>query len=392
MNLEEALSNPSQPELVKRDKPSIPKLGDPGTWEWNGTVGVVNTKPTLEKVTNWDEYLKDAGLDPEFVEVIEPVNVRGWDSNAGDGQIVRMHYYSLRVQTKRSGPDLSDLLALVKKSKTNKVEKNKEPGSTFVVALGDLQIGKIDGDGVAGTIERVVAGIDASVDNIKKAKKQANVSSILFTLLGDCIEGFVSQGGTNAWRTSLTPTEQIKVLRRIIFYAVENLAPLADNVTALAVPGNHDQGIRFGKGGVTRYDDSFDVDALSAVADACALKPESFGHVNFFLPEKDEMTVTLETSGTIIGAAHGHQMAKGKHFGWWSGQSFGDFPIGQADILLTGHYHHFLVEQSGKRTFIQVPALESESTWFRHSTGISGNPGILNFVTRDKKINSLEIV
>lgn len=392
MDLEEALSNPESPADVKRNKPNIPKAGEPGTWEWDGNQGVINTQPTLERLETYDDFLKDAfpGVDPADLEVIEPVQVRGWDTNTGEGNIVRMHYYRLNVRRKRNGMELTDLLDLVKKSPAKKA--TSQGSSTFVVALGDLQLGKIDGDGAAGTIERVVQGIEQAAVRIKELQKSNSIGTIHLAFLGDCIEGFVSQGGTNTWRTSLTPTEQIKVLRRVMMFAVQQLSPLADTMTAIAIPGNHDQGIRFGKGGVTRYDDSFDVDALSAVADACALKPEAFGHVSFHTPDIDEMTITLETSGTIIGHAHGHQMTRSKHFAWWSAQSFGDYPVGQADLLLTGHFHHFMLEQSGKRTFIQVPALESESTWYRHRSGEGGNPGVLTFLTHDKKISSIEVV
>jgi predicted phosphodiesterase len=401
MNLEEALAAPPAPTRVDRDKPVIPKLGEPGTYEWDGEKGVINTQPTLERVTVWDAFLLDAfpGVDPAELEVLEPVQVRGWDAvkkekdEYGDeiSAVVKMHYYRLNVVKRRSGPPIADLLSLVKKARPARVPA-PSGDATYVVAIGDLQLGKIDGDGIEGTVERVIAGIDNSVARIKQIRKYTPIEAVHIAWLGDCIEGFVSQGGANAWRTSLTLTEQVRLLRRIMLYAADSFAPLSDQVSLAAVPGNHDQSIRFGKGGVTRYDDSHDVDALSAVADACAMNPAAFGHVSFYTPAQDELTLTLETSGTIIGHAHGHQMRNKQHMRWWSDQSFGDEPIGEADILLTGHFHHFVIEQNGKRTFIMVPALEKESTWWRHNTGISGNPGVLNFVTAQKKIASIEVV
>jgi predicted phosphodiesterase len=401
VNLEEALAAPPAPTRVDREKPYIPKLGEPGTYEWDGEKGVINTQPTTERVTEWDDFLKDAfpNVDPAELEVLEPVQVRGWDAvkkekdEFGDeiSAVVRMHYYRLNVVKRRVGPPIADLISLVKKSKPAK--KAVPTGdATYVVAIGDLQLGKIDGDGIEGTVKRVIAGIDNSVARIKQIRKNTPIEAVHVAWLGDCIEGFVSQGGANAWRTSLTLTEQVRLLRRIMFYAADSFAPLAEQVSLAAVPGNHDQSIRFGKGGVTRYDDSHDVDALSAVADACELNPAAFGHVSFYTPAQDELTLTLESSGTIIGHAHGHQMRNKQHMRWWSDQSFGDQAIGEADILLTGHFHHFVIEQTGKRTFIMVPALEQESTWWRHSTGITGNPGVLNFVTAQKKIASIEVV
>lgn len=402
IDIEAALAAPPAPPRADRDKPYIPKLGEPGTYEWDGYQGVINTQPTFERVTEWDAFLVDAfpGIDPSELEVLEPVQVRGWDSlkrewNAEiedfETNLVRMHYYRLSVIKRRSGPAIAELLMLVKKAKAPK--KAAPTGdATYVVAIGDLQLGKIDGDGIEGIIERVIGGIDNSVARIKQVRKSSPIEAVHVAWLGDCIEGFVSQNGANAWRTSLTLTEQIRLLRRIMFYAADSFAPLAERVSLAAVPGNHDQALRFGKGGVTRYDDSHDVDALSAVADACQLNPAAYGHLSFYTPEQDELTLTLETSGTILGHAHGHQMRANKHFDWWSQQSFGDQPVGEADILLTGHFHHFTIEQRGKRTFVQVPALEKESTWWRHNTGVTGNPGVLNFVTAEKRIASIEVV
>jgi predicted phosphodiesterase len=302
---------------------------------------------------------------------------------------VRMHYYRLTVRRKRPGLGIEELLAITRKAKP--VAKRPEGDSTFVVAVGDLQLGKIDGDGAEGTVERAVSGLYEAADRLKSIRKYKSVGPVHIAWLGDCIEGFVSQGGANAWRTTLTVTEQLRLLRRIMLKSIEIFAPVADIMTCVAVPGNHDQAIRFGRSGVTRYDDSFDIDALLAVSDACAIS-DAYSHVKFYVPETDEMSVTLDVSGTKLGHIHGHQTKARQHFTWWSKQAFGDQQIGQADVLLAGHFHHFVYDTSGKRKFIQVPALESESTWFRHHYGEVGDPGILTFVTKDASINNIEIV
>ena len=400
MNLNEALQATSQPEPVERTKPAVPKMGEPGTWEWDGNVGVINTQPTLERVTNWDAYIIYAGLDPEAVEVIEPVNIRGWDSNAGktvgaDGvettNIIKMHYYSLRVRTRRPGPVIDDLLAIARKIKAPK--KSVPTGdSTYVVALGDLQYGKMDGDGVEGTQKRVIDGLERAAERLSGIRKyDAAIERVAILWLGDCIEGFVSQGGASAWRTTLTLTEQIRLLRETMLASVDLFAPLTQDLVEAAVGGNHDEAVRFNGKGITRYDDSFDIDSLSAVEMAVKRGPNS-DHIKFYTPAADELTLTFETSGTILGMSHGHKARMGKHFDWWQRQSFGDQPIGQADILLSGHYHTYFTQEEGKRMFIQVPALESESTWVRHSKGVTGNPGVLTFVTKDKRVSNLTVL
>lgn len=144
--------------------------------------------------------------------------------------------------------------------------------------------------------------------------------------------------------------------------------------------------------GVTRYDDSHDTEALIAVADACALDPARYGHVRFLVPETDEMTVTVDVAGTRVGMAHGHQWRPGQHMRWWAGQGFGDSPLRDARLLLAGHLHHFHAEADSGRLFVQTPATEAESTWWRHATGATGDPGIVVALTRDGVTPVIEVV
>ncbi|ADD94621.1 hypothetical protein [uncultured phage MedDCM-OCT-S08-C495] len=43
---------------------------------------------------------------------------------------------------------------------------------------------------------------------------------------------------------------------------------------------------------------------------------------------------------------------------FWKGQSFGMQSLGDATILVSGHYHHLRTIQDGLRTWIQVPSLD----------------------------------
>lgn len=400
MNIEEALRTPPPAERVNRDKPSVPKIGDPGTYEWDGNRGTYNTPPTTERITTWDEFILDAGLDPEEVEVLEPVQVRGWDAIKREwnedlaefeSNVVRMHYYRLTLVRRRPGPALDDLLDLIKRTRAPKRKKVYEGESTFVVGLGDFQLGKVDGDGAEGTVKRISESLEKSAEMVEKLRRAVDIGPIHLAYLGDCIEGFVSQNGNSAWRTTLTLTEQLRLLRRIMFFSVELFAPLTSQLSVVAVPGNHDEAVRFGNKGITRYDDSHDTDSLLAVSDMLEQNPKAFGHVNCYMPESDELTVTLETSGTIIAHAHGHKF-RNKPWEWWKGQHFGDQAVGEADILLAGHLHHYINEVRDKRTFIQVPAMEAESTWYRHAKGERGCPGLLNMVVQDGKTSFATIV
>ena len=361
---------------------------------WDGSAGFIQTGPLGERPKTWDMFIRDSGLDPDEVEVVEPVQVRGWDAPAGNGDVVRMHYYRLTVRRRTLKVDLAELVKAAKRGsrKRNLNVTDVAADFAYVVALGDLQLGKVDGDGVEGTVQRFIDTTRAAVDRYKRLCKQEpykgayKAMPIYLIHLGDCIEGMVSQGGANTWRTTLTTTEQVRLYRRLLIEQVKAFAGLTDRLVVAGVPGNHDEAHR----PIHTYGDSWAIDSVAAVADALNLAG-TYEHVNVMAPERDELTLTLDICGTIVGLAHGHQFGRDV-VKWWAGQSHGRQPIGDADMLLAGHLHHLKIQDTGPKTFIQVPALESESTWWKHRTGEVSRPGIVTAIVGGGGWQSLEVL
>ncbi len=261
----------------------------------------------------------------------------------------------------------------------------------FVLAIGDLQIGKSDGDGIEGTVARAIEYIDRAATALLWYREAGyGIGTAHIAWLGDHIEGFESQGGKNSHRTPLGLTDQVRIMRRIMLHAAVAFAPLVDKLTMAAVPGNHGR-ITTGNGGNTRADDNWDTDCLVAVGDALLMNPDAFGHVEIYVPGIDEVHVTLDVAGTTISHVHGHQWTPGKHFDWWQGQQFGGALVG-VDVLLAGHLHHFLLDTWGKLMFLQVPALEDESAWYRQRKGVPGNPGVVVALTLDGRVSPIEVI
>lgn len=370
--------------------PSLPSKRPDRTqgrsYEWDGSHGFIQTEPLTERPRTWDAFIADAGLDPDEVEVIEPVQVRGWDAPQTGGSIVRMRYYRLNVRRRTLKVDLDELVKAAKRNKRNAAESvTPTTDRAFVVALGDLQLGKVDGDGVEGTVQRFM---DTTTAAVKRYKRVAKGSPIHLVHLGDCIEGMVSQGGANTWRTTLTTTEQVRLYRRLLIEQVKAFAAITPDLTVTGVPGNHDEAHR----PLHTYGDSWAIDSIAAIRDALDLAG-TYEHVTLYAPERDELTVVLDICGTRVAMAHGHQFGRGVDGWrkWWQGQAHGRQPVGDADLLLAGHKHHLHVEQ-GARTFIQVPALESESTWFRHRTGEVSPPGIVTLLVGGGGWSGLEVL
>jgi hypothetical protein len=353
------------------------------------------------------KYIRDEGQDPDQWEVsswykveygpLDPIFDPD-DPEVIIGERPRMESVKFTFKRRPAGgaiaaltADLDAMFRDIKKHRPVNIRPTGDHG--FLVLLGDMQFGKIDGDGVEGTLKRTVAALNEAANRLAWYRQRFDIGHVHIAWLGDHIEGFESQGGANVWRTPLTLNEQIRLTRRVMLHALTLFAPLAEKVTMAAVPGNHGDAVRFMGKGVTRYDDSHDTESLIAVHDAALLNPAAFGHVEFFVPETDELTVLVPVAGTLVAHAHGHHWRPGKHFDWWKGQAFNKASaMHQADLLVAGHLHHEHVDTDGWRSFIQPPAFESESTWWRHAKGTTGAPGLIVAITKDAITDIKEVV
>lgn len=356
----------------------------PAGWEpgvaWDGHGGTLTTAPLEAAPSGWDDLLAVWDLDPALYEVVEPVQYRAWDAPVGAGETKRLFYYRATIRRRSgTGSGVDEVLAAIGRHRPKRPEPSGG-GDSFAVLAGDLQIGKIDGDGTQGTVDRFLSKTDAAVRRLRELRKTGRViDSITLAWLGDCIEGNVSQGGSlaAAGRVDLTVTEQVRIYRRLMLYQVKAFAGLADRIVVPVVPGNHDEAERVGKT-VRRYDDSWAIEGAVTVADALNLAG-GFEHVSFVFPERDELTITLDVAGTVCGFAHGHQF-RTDAVKWWAGQAHGMQPIGDATVLFGAHKHHLKVEQTGAKTFVQIPALDGGSQWWKHQTGQDSPPGLVTLV------------
>ena len=388
MSLTELLATKPAVELaaVQRQAPKGWQAGK----EMVGDQGVVTTRGTTADISSLRDasLLANAGFDKAEWSIVGPIRHSTWEAQTPEG-IRELTSFRFNVQRISGSTDIEELLKNVRRRRSK-----PKPGAgagTFNFANGDYQFGKADGDGTAGTIDRVIGSIDSAAALFRQSRKRETAFAHL-SFMGDCMEGFVSQGGKNAWRTELTLTEQLRLTRRVFLYAIDQFAPLTERLTVVSVPGNHDEAVR--SPGMTRYDDSFAVDALVAVTDAMKLNPAVYGHVETFIPRKDELSVTLDVNGTVITHYHGHQHPRGKHWQWWQGSAFDRrYPdLYLADVALSAHGHTFQLDTKGDRTWIMTPAQEQESTWWRHRTGDRGAPGALIFTTQEGKAGGFTVV
>jgi hypothetical protein len=330
------------------------------------------------------ELLAEVGIDPAEWEVIARRESRWQQSEGGD--YLRAFKVSVRRRSRRTG-DLSveAMSEILQQDYSERPPVMEGRGSSllgwdsrvFVVPAGDLQVGKIDGGGTEVLIERFAE----LTEHVRRRLQIAGgTKRLVLPWLGDCIEGIVSQGGRLATRLDVSVTEQVRIYRRLMLHQIATLAPEAEHVIIPVVPGNHDETTRQF---ATAPTDSWAIEGASAVQDALTLSGR-YRHVQFLYPQHENLVASLNV-GTderpfILAFAHGHQAGNpSRSLDWWKDQGWGRRHGGNGDLLLTGHFHHLRVEATGGgRTWVQIPALDGGSNWFRESKGADEPAGMVS--------------
>ena len=371
---------------ASRDKKKHPKGWEPGI----DTARKEITSRPMSKAMNpadhrWDKYLEELGFNPKEFEIIEPFEIRSWDSNTADGKDT-FYYYKAKIISKNQINDKDfDFKSLLKEIKSSKPKPQVIDGeSSFIVCLSDWQMGKRDGDGTEGIVKRVEQMIPDVTARIKQLRKDGvDLSNLYVFGLGDIVEGCEGHYDMQTFSVEYDLRRQKMIARRLLVKALKTWAPLFNNVVVACVPGNHGENRNQKGKSFTTFGDNFDVSIFDEAAEIFK-ENDIYKHIKFVIPEND-LWLTLDVSGTIIGLAHGHQFRTGgryshqKAVNWLSGQAFGMTEMGDADILISGHFHHLFVINEGKRTLMQCPSVDGGSDWFENISGKSSYAGTLTF-------------
>jgi predicted phosphodiesterase len=197
--------------------------------------------------------------------------------------------------------------------------------------------------------------------------------------------------------TDLDRRAQVNAVRTLLLQAIKAWSPYFEKVRIVAVGGNHGEN-RSAKGkAYTTLADNDDLAVIDQVRDVLEFNPETYGHVQTIIAP-DHLTVTIETAGWILGLTHGHTAretgsAEAKIKSWLSRMALGRQPIGECDILVTGHYHHLRQADWGSVQWLQAPALDGGSEWFRLIRGEQSAAGVLTFATYpEAKVKDLQVL
>lgn len=366
-----------QDELTARKRMWVPGV------EWLGSEGTLTTD-AVQGDPRWDDLLRHWGLDPDEFQIVEPVLFNSW---GGEDGLMNRQFKAKVIRRSVSVADLGDAIARAMRFKPNK--RKPEGESILNIVLADWQIGKADHGGVEATIQRIIDARDAVIGRVRDLRRIGHeIGSLNVLWTGDSIEGCIGHYPSQTFSVELDRRDQVKVTRRLLTDSLQAWSKHFSQITVAAVAGNHGENRNGGKA-FTGTQDNDDLAIVEQVSEILGANPDAFGHVRFMVA-RDALTLTIPAGEWIVGITHGHVAHRGSNAEaklqrWWEGQAAGRQPIGDADILVTGHYHHLRVADWGGCVWLQAPAMEGGSEWWRVATGQASQIGMLSFVTTPRE-------
>ena len=220
------------------------------------------------------------------------------------------------------------------------------------------------------------------------------IKQVYLVGMGDLTENCHGFYDSQPFNIELTLAEQYHLARKLIMKCVDTFLPIVDEIILAGVPGNHGEMSRSGKGSVTtnRLDNS-DTMHLKICGEIMEQNPR---YDNVKVNVADDFHQVIEIYGIKVAFIHGHMTTGSgdpttKILNWWKGQMFGWLPPGEAEILISAHYHHFRSMQQGDRTWFQCPAID-KSIDFKARTGLWSHPGVLTLTIGKDGWDNLSIL
>lgn len=347
--------------------------------EFDGVEGQAVTPGYSSEPENFDEFLRDAGMDPTEIDVIPPVRTSRWQR--WDGEWLTSYRFTFRKKT--SGIDLPLLIQEARKKYSPKTIKEPKE-KALVVLWSDLQVGKVDYRGGTGDLIARVEETKAALTELVKREKP---SKLIFADLGDTVENFYNVNSPQQnYSNDLSIMEQVDLATSLAWDTLKTLAERIPEVTYASVGSNHCQFRMNGKAIGKPTDDwgVFIGRQLARLAQETGAK-----HIRFLEPQPHDESLAIdvfEDGFHILGIAHGHQASRPDQMAtWWRQQAFGRQPVADASLLVHGHYHHLRITELGSvdrgdkvasRFLVMAPTMDNGSNWFRMTTGEDSIPGL----------------
>lgn len=384
----------------KKEKEPSPEKYQTG-YEFDGDNGKFNYNIEPENEEEFDEFagcgdgdivskvLTKFGFDPKEFEIDGNLRVSRWNfrPNGAFNASYRFHVKKIVTAETKEEINLPTMFAeACKKLEQRKPYQLPKRQRALIVPWADLQAGKQD---KLGGTEALVERMAEKQEKLKEYIKEQDTTVAYLLDAGDSIEGFENTAG-QAHTNTLSLMDQIDLVATFETQMIQILALTHNEVGVVSIDSNHCKW-RAGKGVLGKPGDDWGRFINRQLKKAFELNPEAYGHVWFNEPDQWERTINIDVFGTGVGLAHGDQVNSPDAIPkWWAGQTHGNQPIAMSEILITGHFHHFLQRPSGRHLItdrqkwhFQMPTLDNGSSWYAHQSGESSDPGLVVFVIEE---------
>jgi hypothetical protein len=361
---------PAKPVRTKSDvRPGV---------EFDGTDGVAVTPGYRTEPANFDEFLIEAGFDPDTIEVIGDLRTSRWQRYDGEW----LTSYRFHFRRKTAIVNLPLLLAEAKRRVRPKPISSPS-NRALVVLWSDLQVGKVDHrGGLDAFCERVILMQSRLMALVKREKPDR----IVFVDCGDTVEGFDNKASANQLQSNdLSIMDQVDLATTYAWQTLKMLVSVVPDVTYLSVGSNHCQWRVNGQQVGKKTDDW----GIFIGRQLARLASEQELPIRFVEPQPHDESLCLDVFSDGIhrlGVVHGHQASNANAVAdWWRKQAFGRQPVSDASVLVHGHFHHLRVTElgsttsGGSRFLVGAATMDNGSNWWRASSGEDSQPGLVCF-------------
>jgi hypothetical protein len=342
---------------------------------------------TTEPLTDWSGVFRQFKLDPNmFIIADDTVRMKSWQQSkrleSGERDTITLYSYSARFARKTVGTvDVAALTASLRSWKpTRATIALTTTEVTLFVGWADWQLGKGEGDGTAGTTQRILDSFESTEKRVKDLRRQGvNVAGIVLANMGDHTEAVTGHYMSQTYSVDLNQRDQLNLAIDLNLTGIKTLAPLAETVTYAACLCNHGQWQRVGGKALTDDSDNstgFIGDTLRTV---CSTHP-GLSHVDWLIP-RDEMITTGTFSGVEVAMAHGHKIS-GNEETWLSKQSawLQTTRNFRPRLWATAHRHTASVDDYGPYFRVQCTTNDPGSKSFTDGTGKWSTRGTTTFL------------
>jgi hypothetical protein len=351
--------------------------------EFDGTEGTATT-PGLKAKPDFNEFLIDAGFNPDDIEIVGTPRTSRWQQREGGDWLT-----AYRFTFRKRNPDINLTALLAEARKAKPITPKGGQDKALIVCPADLQVGKV---GSRGNSKDLIARVMQSFDRIEQMAKAGKYEHIYILDLGDIIESVSNKASMNQLEgNDLSPMQQVDLAASLMFDLIKRLVKFAP-LTFGSVASNHCQnrvnGQQVGRPGL----DDWGIVILQQLR---RLTTELKWDVTYLVPHPHDEGFAFRYGDNTVAAVHGHQVARPDGIPkWWANATFGNQFAAPANLLLTAHFHHLRLEElsqhttGGSKYWVQTTTSDNGSDWFRLTNGMDSSTGIICLeLHKDKLFN-----